>query len=277
MEHVGVLTWLCMLIGRSVLAGGGWLLILLDHRYRWRPAGLLHHGHCYLPLPQQREVHSSGICLLPVLHHGWVQRERGKHKWILQEWSRLNIHIRANLFITFSSDQIPFAVSLDQVNDIVVGDMRFIQNRAIVFTITLHDPSEYLSDADITFNWDFGDGSGALISRELTVTHTYINTGSFKPKVVVQAVIPDKACDVPVNTTKAPSPPSDGGSNGKAIMIYIILSFRMLALILTDVLGWTIRPTFVCKTRWTGAAITFSKITRFPFVSEKLLQGCLLS
>uniref|UniRef100_A0A674NIA0 Premelanosome protein b n=1 Tax=Takifugu rubripes TaxID=31033 RepID=A0A674NIA0_TAKRU len=94
------------------------------------------------------------------------------------------------------TDQIPFAVSLDQVNDIVAGDMRFIQNRAIAFTITLHDPSEYLSDADITFNWEFGDGSGALISRELTVTHTYISTGSFKPKVVVQAVIPDKACDV---------------------------------------------------------------------------------
>ncbi|XP_059188399.1 premelanosome protein b [Centropristis striata] len=106
------------------------------------------------------------------------------------------------------TDQIPFAVSLDQVNDIVAGDMRFIQNRAIAFTITLHDPSEYLSNADITFNWDFGDESGALISRELTVTHTYISAGSFKPQVVIQAVIPDKACDPPVDPpTKAPGPP----------------------------------------------------------------------
>ncbi|XP_062282853.1 premelanosome protein b [Scomber scombrus] len=104
------------------------------------------------------------------------------------------------------TDQIPFAVSLDQVNDIVAGDMHFIQNRAIAFTITLHDPSEYLSNADITFNWDFGDESGALISRELTVTHTYINSGSFRPQVVIQAVIPDKACDPPVDPpTKAPS------------------------------------------------------------------------
>uniref|UniRef100_A0A3Q3RSI7 Premelanosome protein b n=1 Tax=Mastacembelus armatus TaxID=205130 RepID=A0A3Q3RSI7_9TELE len=103
------------------------------------------------------------------------------------------------------TDQIPFAVSLDQVNDIVAGDMRFIQNRAIAFTITLHDPSKYLSNADITFNWDFGDESGALISRELTVTHTYISSGSFKPQVVIQAVIPDKACDPPADTpTKAP-------------------------------------------------------------------------
>lgn len=116
----------------------------------------------------------------------------------------------------FSLDQIPFAVSLDQVNDIVSGDLRFIQNKAIAFTVTLHDPSEYLSNADITFNWDFGDQSGALISRELTVTHTYINSGSFKPQVVVQAVIPDKACDLPVDpTTKAPSPPTNHGTTGK--------------------------------------------------------------
>ncbi|XP_076597182.1 premelanosome protein b [Chaetodon auriga] len=115
------------------------------------------------------------------------------------------------------TDQIPFAVSLDQVNDIMAGDMRFIQNRAIAFTITLHDPSEYLSNADITFNWDFGDESGALISRELTVTHTYISSGSFKPQVVIQAVIPDKACDPPVDTpTKTPGPPSDRGTTVKA-------------------------------------------------------------
>ncbi|XP_070695747.1 premelanosome protein b [Pempheris klunzingeri] len=115
------------------------------------------------------------------------------------------------------TDQIPFAVSLDQVNDIMADDMRFIQNRAIAFTITLHDPSEYLSNADITFNWDFGDDSGALISRELTVTHTYINSGSFKPQVVIQAVIPDKACDTPVVTpTKAPGPDTDHGTTVRA-------------------------------------------------------------
>ncbi|KAG7237896.1 hypothetical protein INR49_031689 [Caranx melampygus] len=113
------------------------------------------------------------------------------------------------------TDQIPFAVSLDQVNDVVAGDMRFIQNRAIAFTIALHDPSEYLSNADITFNWDFGDESGALISRELTVTHTYISSGSFRPQVVIQAVIPDKACDPPVETpTKGPH--TDQGTTVKA-------------------------------------------------------------
>ncbi|XP_063745419.1 premelanosome protein b isoform X2 [Eleginops maclovinus] len=114
------------------------------------------------------------------------------------------------------TDQIPFAVSLDQVNDIVAGDLRFIQNRAIAFTIALHDPSQYLGTADITFNWDFGDESGALISRELTVTHTYISSGSFKPQVVIQAVIPDKACDPPADPTKAPVPPTHLGTTVKA-------------------------------------------------------------
>uniref|UniRef100_A0A3Q2XQD6 Premelanosome protein b n=1 Tax=Hippocampus comes TaxID=109280 RepID=A0A3Q2XQD6_HIPCM len=113
------------------------------------------------------------------------------------------------------TDQIPFAVSLDQVDDILAGDMSFVLNRAIAFSVSLHDPSQFLSDADITFNWDFGDDSGALISRELTVTHTYVSSGSFKPRVVVQAVIPDKDCNPPVDTTtKSPTLPIEQESLG---------------------------------------------------------------
>ncbi|XP_061695351.1 premelanosome protein b isoform X2 [Syngnathoides biaculeatus] len=116
------------------------------------------------------------------------------------------------------TDQIPFAVSLDQVDDILAGDMSFVLNRAIAFSVSLHDPSQFLSDADITFNWDFGDDSGALISRELTVTHTYVSSGSYKPHVVVQAVIPDKSCNPPVETTtKALAPPSDQGTLAPAV------------------------------------------------------------
>uniref|UniRef100_A0A3B5LRT7 PKD domain-containing protein n=1 Tax=Xiphophorus couchianus TaxID=32473 RepID=A0A3B5LRT7_9TELE len=120
------------------------------------------------------------------------------------------------------TDQIPFAVSLDQVNDIVAGDMRFVQNRAIAFTVTLHDPSQYLSNADITFNWDFGDESGALISREMTVTHTYVSSGSFKPQVVIQAVIPDKACDPPSNPpTSSTGPTADQATTGQEPMLLV--------------------------------------------------------
>uniref|UniRef100_A0A672M9W9 Melanocyte protein PMEL-like n=1 Tax=Sinocyclocheilus grahami TaxID=75366 RepID=A0A672M9W9_SINGR len=97
------------------------------------------------------------------------------------------------------TDQIPFAVSLTQVNDKDEGDRKFIQNRAVAFSITLHDPSQYLSKSDVTFNWNFGDGSGTVISRELTVTHTYIAAGAFKPQVVIQAAIPDSSCATPPN------------------------------------------------------------------------------
>lgn len=88
-----------------------------------------------------------------------------------------------------SLDQIPFTVILSQVGDINQGDQSFIQNRAVSFSINLHDPSQYLNGSDITFNWDFGDNSGTLISRETTVTHTYLTTGSFRPQVVLMAAI----------------------------------------------------------------------------------------
>lgn len=125
-----------------------------------------------------------------------IYHYRGRQKFIPLGYASTQFSI---------TDQIPFSVSLDQVNDIVAGDLRFIQNRAIAFTVSLHDPSAYLSTADITFNWDFGDASGALISREQTVTHTYISSGSFKPQVVIQAVIPDKSCDPTAAPTSAPS------------------------------------------------------------------------
>ncbi|XP_061544828.1 premelanosome protein a isoform X2 [Phycodurus eques] len=89
------------------------------------------------------------------------------------------------------TDQVPFTVSLAQVNDINQDDSNFIQNRAVAFSVNLHDPSQYLSSADISFSWDFGDSTGTLISRERTVTHTYLAVGSFKPQVVLMASIPN--------------------------------------------------------------------------------------
>ncbi|XP_061689949.1 premelanosome protein a [Syngnathoides biaculeatus] len=89
------------------------------------------------------------------------------------------------------TDQVPFTVSLAQVNDINQDDSNFIQKHAIAFSVNVHDPSQYLSSADITFSWDFGDSTGTLISRERTVTHTYLAVGTFKPQVVLMASIPN--------------------------------------------------------------------------------------
>uniref|UniRef100_A0A3B5MXQ6 PKD domain-containing protein n=1 Tax=Xiphophorus couchianus TaxID=32473 RepID=A0A3B5MXQ6_9TELE len=95
------------------------------------------------------------------------------------------------------TDQVPFSLSLSQVNDVNQNDQNFIQNQAIAFTVALHDPSQYLNSADIRFSWDFGDNSGTFISREHTVTHTYLSVGAFRPQVVLMASIP---CGNPTHT-----------------------------------------------------------------------------
>ncbi|KAM7005374.1 premelanosome protein a [Tautogolabrus adspersus] len=94
------------------------------------------------------------------------------------------------------TDQVPFTMSLSQVNDVNQADQSFIQKRAIAFGVKIHDPSLYLDNADISFSWDFGDSSGTLISRELTVTHTYLDVGTFRPQVVLMATIP-QTCGSP--------------------------------------------------------------------------------
>lgn len=107
------------------------------------------------------------------------------------------------------TDQVPFTISLAQVNDVNQNDQNFIQNQAIGFTVNIHDPSQYLNNAEISFTWNFGDNSGTLISREHTVTHTYITAGTFKPQVVLMASIPNSCGNptavVPLDASAAPA------------------------------------------------------------------------
>ncbi|XP_073681811.1 premelanosome protein a [Garra rufa] len=139
---------------------------------------------------------------------------RGKDKFVPLGYASTQFSI---------TDQIPFTVTLSQVGDINQGDQSFIQNRAVSFSINLHDPSQYLSGSDITFNWDFGDNSGTLISRETTVTHAYLTTGSFRPQVVLMAAI-STGCQLnptPVATLVPPVPVTDEATAAENIVLTV--------------------------------------------------------
>lgn len=106
------------------------------------------------------------------------------------------------------TDQIPFYVNLSQTNDKNSSDNIFIKDSPIKFDVLIHDPSHYLKNAILTFDWNYGDGSGSFASNNPVSSHTYTLLGNFSVNLTIKAAIPGPCKPVtptPIPTTNLPT------------------------------------------------------------------------
>ncbi|XP_069067632.1 transmembrane glycoprotein NMB isoform X2 [Pleurodeles waltl] len=103
------------------------------------------------------------------------------------------------------TDEIPFYVNLSQKNDRNATDHIFIKDSPISFTVNVHDPSHYLNVSAISYDWNFGDGSGSFVSNSPLTMHTYTLPGNFSVHLTIKAAVPGPCVPVPTTTLPVPT------------------------------------------------------------------------
>ncbi|XP_040289597.1 protein QNR-71-like isoform X2 [Bufo bufo] len=124
---------------------------------------------------------------------------------VFRRGSRNNYPVATASSIYVVTDQIPFYVNLTQKNDKNSSDSIFIKDSPIKFDIHMHDPSNFLKNSELTFDWDYGDGNGSSVSNNPVSSHIYTMLGSFRANLTIKAAIPG-LCK-PVTPTPIPTQP----------------------------------------------------------------------
>ncbi|RVE66892.1 hypothetical protein OJAV_G00111930 [Oryzias javanicus] len=137
------------------------------------------------------------------------QRERRKYSPLTTDNS-----------VYYVTDKIPVAVEISQKSAVNQSANVFVRGEDVVFTVHLHDPSNYLKTAAaIDYIWDFRDGNQLVTHRELT-THTYTSLGKMSVKLVVEAAFPiecppTSATSAPPHTDTPTTPPASHAATTK--------------------------------------------------------------
>lgn len=117
--------------------------------------------------------------------------------------------------VFYVSDKIPLAVNISQKAAANLTESVFVRGEDVVFTVQVHDPSDYLKTAAaVDYIWDFKDGN-QLVTHSNVATHAYVAPGNASVKLTVEAAFrvecppatPTSMSLTSVQTTVAVTPP----------------------------------------------------------------------
>uniref|UniRef100_A0A4W5K4L9 Glycoprotein nmb n=1 Tax=Hucho hucho TaxID=62062 RepID=A0A4W5K4L9_9TELE len=149
-------------------------------------------------------VNTSDITLGPELMEVMVYRKRERRKYS---------PLATDKTVFFVTDKIPVAVNISQKAASNLSESVFVRGEDVVFSVSVHDPSNYLKTADaVDYIWDFKDGN-QLVTHSNMATHAYSAVGKVNVKLTVEAAIkipcppPTQMSVTSPQTTVAPTSP----------------------------------------------------------------------